>query len=294
MALTPDDGPGQGRFLTKIGIDCTHLVRGQVGGFENYLINLLEGLAETKPADVAATLFVRRDQLDSFREFDGTFRIRPVSLRNKIQRILWQNLVLPFWSRAYSVMLFPANVRPLVLPRPSVTVLQDLQYLDFPEIWPWHLLLHHRIFIARSVRTSSVLVTTSESVAEHVRQAFGRQDITVIRIPIRLVPTAGTAESSADVPEPFFLVPSTILLHKNIPALLEAIAELESELPDLPHFVFTGAYRPEDFPGPTAYSATWIANARTRSSAFAWPWCCPRGTRDSECPTWRASWRESP
>jgi len=236
--------------LTKIGIDCTPLIRGRVGGFENYLINLLEGLAEAKPADVSATLFVRRDQLDSFREFEGAFRIHPVSLRNNIQRILWENLVLPFRSRAYSVMLFPANVRPLVLLCPSVTVMQDLQYLHFPEFWPRHLLLHRRILVPRSVRTSSVLIATSESVAEQVRQAFGRQDITVIHIPIRLVSKAGTAERAAAVPEPFFLVPSLLTPHKNIPALLEAITELEDQLPDLPHFVFIGAYRAEDFPGP--------------------------------------------
>lgn len=240
--------------MTEIGIDCTPLVRGRVGGFENYLINLLEGLAEAKPADVSVTLFVRRDQFDSFREFDGVFRIRPVSLRNNIQRILWQNLVLPFRSRACSVMLFPANLRPLALLCPSVTVIQDLQYLHFPEFWPWHLLLHRRILVPHSIRTSSALIATSESVAEEARKAFGRQDITVIRIPIRLVSAAGVAESLADVPEPFFLVPSILALHKNIPALLEAITELEDELPDLPHFVFTGAYSPEDFPGPTTCS----------------------------------------
>ena len=104
--------------------------------------------------------------------------------------------------------------------------MQDLQYLHFPELWPRHLLLHRRILVPHSVRASSALIATSESVAEQTRQAFGRQDIAVIRIPIRLISSTSAAESRANVPEPFFLVPSILEPHKNIPALLEAITEL--------------------------------------------------------------------
>ncbi len=239
--------------MKKIAIDCTHLVRGEVGGFEALLENLLEGFSEVCPGNVSISLYVRRDQGDFFTRFAGAFTIRPVSLANRIQRILWQQAVVPFLGLAYDAFLFPGNVRPFVTFRHSVTTVNDIQFTKHPELWPWYILLHHRTNIAYAAKRSKVLVTLSHAMADEICQYYGRDHVEVIYPPtvIREVAAGERNAATDDLPfrEPFLLVPSSMKPHKNIPNLVAALRELETEGVDLPDFVFIGAFTEDLFPG---------------------------------------------
>ena len=116
--------------MTKIAIDCTHFVKGKVGGFELYLMNLLDGIFELN--ETAVTLYVRSDQADYFSKYSKKFTLEFISIKNVYKRILWQNIIFPFYSLRHSVILFPANFRPLVLFCKSVTVIHDIQYIYYP------------------------------------------------------------------------------------------------------------------------------------------------------------------
>ena len=91
------------------------------------------------------TLFVLSDQRQNFKKYVSRFRIRVVSVRGTIRRILWQNLVLPFYSRDFDVVVSTANVRRWILFSKSITVIHDLQYRFFPEFWPRGMLLYRKL-----------------------------------------------------------------------------------------------------------------------------------------------------
>ena len=72
--------------MTKIAIDCTHFVKGKVGGFEVYLMNLLDGIMELDES--AVTLYVRRDQGGYFSKYSKQFTLELISIKNVYMRIL--------------------------------------------------------------------------------------------------------------------------------------------------------------------------------------------------------------
>jgi len=232
--------------LIRVAFECTNFRKGEVGGYEGFLLNLLDGLYETHPEDMEITLFVLSDQRSNFKKYGSRFRIRVVSVRGTIRRILWQNLVLPFYSRDFDVVVFTANVRPWILFTKSITVIHDFQYRFFPEFWPRGMLLYRKLLVPISVRRSDRVATISDTVREEIRREFGRQDIDVCHQAIAIDPRPDY-EPLVEIPEPFFLVPSILFPHKNIENPAAACSQLDREKSP-PLFIFIGAYAAEDFP----------------------------------------------
>ncbi len=232
--------------MIRVAFECTNFRRGEVGGYEGFLLNLLDGLYETHPEDMEITLFVLSDQRQYFKEYVSRFKIRDVSARGTIIRILWQNLVLPFYSLFFDVVVSTANVRPWILFSKSITVIHDLQYRFFPEYWPRGMLLYRKLLVPISIRRSDRVATISDTVREEIRREFGRQDIDVCYQAIAINPPPD-CEPLAGIPEPFFLVPSILFPHKNIKNLAIACSQFDRK-ESLPFFIFIGAYAAEDFP----------------------------------------------
>jgi len=232
--------------MTKIAIDCTHFVKGKVGGFELYLMNLLDGIFELN--ETAVTLYVRSDQADYFSKYSKKFTLEFISIKNVYKRILWQNIIFPFYSLRHSVILFPANFRPLVLFCKSVTVIHDLQYIYYPGYWSYWKTFYRKVFIPFSIKHSNKVVTISNIVKQEIMVNFFRSDIKVIYNPIVLKSFLSRIEDiKYKIPsEPFFLIPSSLLPHKNIVNLLTAIDELQY-YKDVPKFVFVGSYEKKAF-----------------------------------------------
>ncbi len=185
-------------------------------------------------------------QRDDFEKYTPRFRIRTLSAPGTLGRILWQNLVLPFYSIFYDVVVCTANVRPAWLFAKSITVIHDLQYRFFPQYWPRGMLLHRKLLVPMSIRRSDRVATISETVREEIRREFGREDVTVCHQAIAIDPLPD-CEPRADIPEPFFLVPSILSPHKNIENLVLACQRLAGEQA-LPFLIFIGAYPAASFP----------------------------------------------
>lgn len=233
--------------MTKIAFDCTHFVKGRSGGFESYLINLLDGLMELGELNI--TLYILKSQKDSFSKYSKYFTLKSVSVASLYQRILWQNFVLPVLSFGHKVILFPANFRPLILFCKSVTVIHDLQYIHYPSYWGYLKLLYRKFFIPYSIKYSNQVVCISNTVKSEIQKYFHRNDINVIYNAIK-PKTFSSPEwrvINSFVPEKFFLVPSTLHPHKNILNLVMAIDEL-CLANDSPYYIFIGAYTYTDFP----------------------------------------------
>jgi glycosyltransferase involved in cell wall biosynthesis len=231
----------------KVAIDCTHFIKGSVGGFESYLLNLLDGLLEINQLKI--TLYILSNQKESFIKYThhGAVLIT-VPINNPYLRIAWQNIVLPLYSIRHSVILFPANFRPLFLLSKSITVIHDLQYISYPQYWTFAKRLFRTLFIPYSILRSDKIIVTSNTVKNEIKSAFSREDIDVIYIPIVVrQPLAEYDRSKASLLEGhFFLIPSAIHPHKNIQNLLLAIEQLSIQFNHI-RFVFVGPYNALDF-----------------------------------------------
>jgi glycosyltransferase involved in cell wall biosynthesis len=232
--------------LIRVAFECCTFRKGKVGGYEGYLLDLFDGLHEVDPDDMEITIFVLSSQREHFEPYSPRFKIRTVSVPEVLGRILWQNLVLPFHSFFYDVVFSTANARPPWLFAKSITMVHDLQYHFFPEYWSRSMLLHRRLFVPMSIRRSDLVTTLSETVRDEILREFGREDVAVCYPPIAIdpLPDCGPVEG---IPEPFFLVPSILSMHKNIENLALACREFEGEQA-LPFMLFIGAYPPEAFP----------------------------------------------
>ncbi|MCP5041702.1 MAG: glycosyltransferase family 4 protein [bacterium] len=231
----------------RVAFDCTPFRRGVGGGYEEYLFNLLDGLAALNLDDLNVDLWVLDSQRHHFVAYEERFRLRTMRDGGLWWRVLWQNTVLPWLSRGYAAMVFTGNVRPWILACPSITVIHDLQYLRFPELWPRSRLWHRHLFVSRSVRHSTAVVTLTNTVAAEIEADFGRRDLVVCGQAIRIEHKDPVSEVAPDVPAPYLLVPSALAEHKNLANLCSAIRRVAAEL-QLPTFVFIGAYRAVEFP----------------------------------------------
>jgi len=232
--------------LIRVAFECSNFRKGEVGGYEGFLLNLLDGLHEIDPADVEITLLVPSSQREMFEVYAPRFKIRTLSVTSKLGRIVWQNVMLPLYSLSYDVVVSTANVRPFWLFAKSITVIHDLQYRFFPELWPRGMLWHRKLWVPMSIRRSDRVATISETVKEEIRREFGREDVFVCHQAIAIDPLPG-CEPLADIPEPFFLVPSILSGHKNIENLVLALRQYKGEHA-LPCAVFIGSYSADAFP----------------------------------------------
>lgn len=231
--------------MKKIAIDCTHFVQGNVGGFESYLRNLLDGIAKINTQNI--TLFVLKIQKQHFQSYATCFEIKEVPAKNIIQVIAWQNIIFPLLSLQYDVVLFPSNCRPVLLFCKSVTVIHDIQYIHYPHYWSRLKLCYRKLFIPYSIRFSTQVIAISHTIKQEMNHHFRRSNINVIYNAININSEESTPPLNLRLPEQFFLVPSSLAIHKNIHQLVEAIRRLAVTSITLPVFIFIGTYKKADF-----------------------------------------------
>ena len=166
--------------------------------------------------------------------------------------LLWLALLCPGLlfvcsGQLWSALVCTGNVRPWWLCCPSITVIHDLQYRRFPELWPWAALWHRRLFVPRSVRRSTAIVALSKTAAAEIEADFGRSDVTVCGQAVRIDHDQPDTAETVLVDSPYFLLPSSLAEHKNLANLCTALQRMSSAQA-LPTLVCIGAYRADEFP----------------------------------------------
>jgi hypothetical protein len=224
----------------KVLIDCTNMVHSKVGGFETYLFNLLDHFRDR--ANIDFTLFVLKSEQHHFAKFDKDFIIRGVDLKNNFIRLIWFNCILPLKSINYNLILFPANFRPLFIPNKTITVIHDLQYLALPDNWSPISFYFRKLFIPISIKKSTTLIAISYSTKQEIIKNFKVSNLHVIYNPVSITPQLSS--NNTDRTKKYFLIPSSLALHKNISNLIKAIDSYEFENYD---FIFIGSYDKNNF-----------------------------------------------
>jgi hypothetical protein len=225
----------------KVLIDCTNLVHSKVGGFENYLFNLLDSLKDRH--GIEFFLFVLKSEKKHFDKYEGSFEIKAFDLRNKFIRLIWFNLILPLRCVKFDLLFLPANFRPIYIYTKTITVIHDLQYLKLPMNWNLLDFYFRKLFIPIAVNKSTTLIAISNNTKQEILENFRPTNLYVIYNPVKIIPQFNSEITFKT--KKYFLVPSSLALHKNIFNLLKAVDSYEFLDYD---FIFIGSYNQKDFP----------------------------------------------
>lgn len=227
--------------MYRVGVNA-HLLSGEFGyrraGIHHYIAQVLRHL----PSDSRLNYVIYTGFDEEWARPDFSRVAPPWNTENRWLRILWEQTVWPLEARRDELDLLHsmAFVTPLWQPAPTMLTVYDLSFLHFPERFPLLQRLYLRSQTRRSCRSARRVVTISASGRDDVHRHFGvpleRIDVAQPGLEERFRPIAADKVAGfrerQQLPEQFLLHVGTLQPRKNIPTLLEALAQLER--PDVP------------------------------------------------------------
>jgi len=215
----------------RIGINALFLLPGEVGGSEVYLRNLLQQF-ESLGRGSACTIFVNREANGYFDDIvpSATLAHCPVNARNRMLRVLWEQLVLPVQvrKRRLDVLLSAGMSAPFVLPLASVLTIHDLQHVNQPQHFSKFYRMCLGAIVYWSARTADRIIAVSNTVKHDLVRRYRIADSKVFVIQHGLAADVhqgvkgdkdGPARRNA-LPERYVVYPASLHPHKNHHRLL--------------------------------------------------------------------------
>jgi glycosyltransferase involved in cell wall biosynthesis len=175
----------------KIAVEANVLAREPQSGVYYYVQRLLKAMATIKPSDAYSLIYLGRpgrtlaDLGLPATQFDlKRVHWLPRKLYNLFLRTPF-GLPLDLISGVHpDLFLFPSFARwPLLRPYPSVVIIYDTAYLDFPEvIETWHFKWYLERAVPRALKRASRVVVISESTRQSLVKHYGvsPEKITVV------------------------------------------------------------------------------------------------------------------
>ncbi len=247
MSLKADSNP------CRIGINA-HLLADTAtyrrAGIHQYIAQVLRNL----PADVLSSdsmspdsklVYDGRFHYDIYTQHKAKWLQRPDftlhhsswPTQKRSMRILWEQTAWPWVGHQHKCDLLHsmAFVTPVFTHIPSVVTVYDLSFMHYPQSFPS---LQHKYLstqTARSCRQARRVITISESTRQDVHSFFGiplsQIDVVLpgVEKVYRPLPKEQIAAFRAqeNLPAQFLLHVGTLQPRKNIPVLLEALAQLK-------------------------------------------------------------------
>ena len=240
----------------RVGVNLLWLVPGDVGGSEEYVCRLLEGLADLDGHDLELTLFANKRFWGAHPTIANAHRLEVAALsgRSRSARIVGESTWLATRANALGldVMHHPGGTVPARTAGPVVLSLHDVQYLEYPEFFSPLKRTYLRSAVPRSTRHAAIVTAPSEFARGTVIHLLGVPPDRVLVVPHGIPggePGWGTppdvVRAHYDITGPFLLYPAVTWAHKNHVALVRALAALHAEHPDL-MLVLTGATGPAE------------------------------------------------
>lgn len=224
----------------RLGLDLLFMVPGETGGRETYSRELLRALRSTQP-DLHVTAFLNRETAAAGRGWwsdlsDRALTLPRVSARNQAAWALGETVALPRAAAAARVELLhsPANFGPAAGRSARVLTLHDLMYRRQPDLVSKVARTGTDAVLIPGARRAHRVITATEASREEIAQELGLDRERIVVIPHGAHPppegsrNVAAARARLDAGErPIVLAVATNVEHKNHPALLAALAELE-------------------------------------------------------------------
>lgn len=229
----------------RIGINSLFLKPQQVGGAEFVLRGLLIGLAQIP--DVDLYVFINQDLIQWLEGLNLDKSVKFVPIKIWCNRFISEAFKLPYVVNQYKLDgLINTNYFTTwrqLLKTSCVTIIYDLNYLHFPDLFSWQkklwLYLMHQITLANANYT----VTISNFVRQDIQQSYqAKCNVKVIYTPIlwdRLdikefdgqdMTINQTFQENELIDQKFILAVANHYQHKNLATLVKAFAKIPDSL----------------------------------------------------------------
>lgn len=237
----------------RIGINALYLLPGKVGGSETYIRNLVKWLVRIGQGNTYC-IFINRESAGIFEIIAPGIAVIlcPVQATHRPARILWEQLMLPFylWRYKIDVLLSAGETAPFFCPKTSILVIYDLFHVSHPEEFSHFHLFFLRMIKYRSARTADGIITISEKSKRDIIQYFKMrpEKIAVAHLAVNHAEFHAadsgdfiSVRSKYDLPERYILYAAALLPHKNHERLLKAFKKIKDHAPGL-KLLLTGAW----------------------------------------------------
>lgn len=226
----------------RVAISALNLVPGGMGGTETYAANLTRELAgrddielvSIVPANARGVLAGREHPVPFVRSGQSTSaRMTALAAATLGARVIRRSMT------AADIVHYPFTAYVPKPPRdlPFVTTLHDVQHLDLPELFTSRDFAYRERFYHRGAREASIVITISAFARRAIIDTLGIPEDRVRAIPLGVDHARFTP--SLQERSPFLLYPARGWPHKNHARLIEAVALVRRDRPDL-RLVLTG------------------------------------------------------
>jgi glycosyltransferase involved in cell wall biosynthesis len=208
-------------------------------GVSGYIRQLLAHLPAATP-DLRLTAFVPA----AARVASDDLKLHPSArwdTRRPLQRILWEQLVLPEIARRNRLDLLHAtvNIAPVLGACPTVVTVHDLSFLRYPEAFPPLQRLYLRTQVLRSLRAARRVIAVSAATKQDVIRLASVPDSQVDVVPngvdLAFCPAPSqeveTFRSHQGLPPRFILHLGTLEPRKNLVRLVQAFGQARAASP---------------------------------------------------------------
>jgi glycosyltransferase involved in cell wall biosynthesis len=152
----------------KIGIDGRALLSLQKTGVENYIFNLIKGLARIDKKN-KYVIYLHKESGGLAREFPANFSFRALKFP-----FLWTQIRLPidFLFEKPDIFFFPAHSMPFLGRSKAVVVIQDLAFLHLPEIYPLNERIRLSLLTKNAIKKATHIIAISESTKKDILKFY--------------------------------------------------------------------------------------------------------------------------
>ncbi len=237
----------------KVALNLIFLVPGETGGMETYARELIPRLAERD--DLELTCLINREAAAAGGGPWGEVcpaAVVPVSARNRVEWVKGEQWFVPRAAARINAALIHslASTAPLRGPQVRVTTIHDLNYLLVPDAHFGLRAQGMKALIPAAARRSRRIITGSRSTADDLQSFLG-----IAQNKIDVVPHAARVDHRLKATEEpklrqllrlgdrrVIVSPGAKRPHKNLARVLEALAEIPTEV--RPLLVATGYRTP--------------------------------------------------
>lgn len=221
----------------RVGLDLLYLVPGETGGRETYARELVPALLERSP-ELELVAFVNRDAGPGLAaELGEGVRavVVSVSARSRPQWTLGELVLVSLAARRAGVEVLHsmANFAPAWGRFRRVVTIHDLQYQAVPELLSWPMRAGTSALVSLGARRADRIIAVSATGREEIVAGLGiepeRIDVVPngVRTPAVAAMSVGVCARYRLDQRQIALAVATNLPHKNLPALIDALALIE-------------------------------------------------------------------
>ena len=218
------------------------LLNGNYSGVQYSIEYFIEAIASLDPREFRFTILVSKNYDGRLKNAEAvTLKRVPFDTSNRLKRILYENIYLPFYFTKGGYYLYhsPGYTLPFFFNLPSIVTVHDLIALDFPELCQSETALYFLKVLPRSIRKSKKIIAVSNTVKRDILTRFPQIDENKISVIYHGIHTRfyrideanllSGVQKKYNLPDKYIFFIGNLEPKKNVVRLIEAFCLLKKQ-----------------------------------------------------------------